>query len=166
MLDGGTAMALRLGHRSSIGFNSFSERTLHEAPVRKRLALLDDARLEQTEAKTCVERIAISGEKFGWPFRLRSAGNTKAKRRSGRLGGFFLDLPTTALKLILERGSQTRARYGRTIRRGMGACRWASRARALFGSHFSPAECLCACLLREWRLALFRCRCGHGADGG
>lgn len=103
MLDGGTAMALRLGHRGSIGFDSFSERTLHEAPLRKRLALLDHARLEQTEAKTCVGRIAIGGEKFGWPFRLRSAGNTKAKRRSGRLSGFSLDLPTTALKLMLER---------------------------------------------------------------
>ncbi len=51
-LYGGTAIALRLGHRQSIDFDFFTERPLDKAALRKTLELLESSEVIQDEAET------------------------------------------------------------------------------------------------------------------
>ena len=149
VLYGGTAIALRLGHRISVDFDFFSEKPLDRESIRRHFPFLADARLVQEERETLSYLV---GDREGQqPVKLSFFGGIDF----GRVGvpewtqdhvlrvASLRDLMATKLKVILQRAEakdyrdiQAMLQAGESLASGLGA------ARALFGNQFQPAESL------------------------
>ena len=144
VLYGGTALALRLGHRSSVDFDFFSSSPLDHDAV---LAIPFVARAEvlQREPTALTLSVVLNGE----PVKVSFFGDIDI----GRVGdpdqtddevlwvASILDLFGTKLKVLLQRVAARDyldlaaiLRTGTPLQDGLGA------ARALFGSEFPPIE--------------------------
>lgn len=149
VLYGGTAIALRLGHRISVDFDFFSEQPLDRKAVRARFPFLANARRIQEERDTLsflvgdregVQPVKVSffaGIDFG-----RVGVPTWTQDRVFQVAS-LADLMATKLKVILQRAEakdyrdiQAMLQAGENLAAGLGA------ARALFGNEFQPTECL------------------------
>jgi hypothetical protein len=62
VLYGGTALALRLGHRVSVDFDFFSDRRIDKATLRRRIPVLRDAVVLQSTMDTLTVSEASSSE--------------------------------------------------------------------------------------------------------
>ena len=144
VLYGGTALALRLGHRSSVDFDFFSSSPLDHDTV---LAIPFVARAEvlQREPTALTLSVVVNGE----PVKVSFFGDIGI----GRVGdpdqtddevlwvASLLDLFATKLKVLLQRVAARDyldlaaiLRTGTPLPDGLGA------ARALFGREFPPME--------------------------
>ncbi len=144
VLYGGTALALRLGHRSSVDFDFFSSAALdHDALFA--IPFVARAEVLQRDPTALTLSVAMNGE----PVKVSFFGNIDI----GRVGhpeqtedevlwvASLLDLFGTKLKVLLQ-GIAARdyldlaaiLRTGKPLQDGLGA------ARALFGSGFPPME--------------------------
>jgi hypothetical protein len=130
-LYGGTAIALRFGHRQSMDFDFFSHHRLDEKLLRRRLTILQHASVLQRQSETLVCAAPVGSEEI----RLAFFGGIKF----GRVGtpdvpsGKFsiaspLDLLATKLKTILQRVEakdyldiEVLLRSGLTVNRGISA---------------------------------------------
>lgn len=106
VLYGGTAIALRYGHRKSVDFDFFSDQPLGEKQLRAALPLLVDAPVLERAPRTLVVSISIGGK----PIKLSFFGGMKI----GRVGqpehlddgpwiAAPLDLLATKLKALHDR---------------------------------------------------------------
>ncbi len=145
-LYGGTALALRLGHRVSIDFDFFSERKLDRTAI-DRLVVLNGAGVFQDESDAFG---AVVGDDLGGIkislFGEISFGRVGVPERTadGNLEVASIDdLFATKLKVLLQRVEAkdyldivALLEHGASLERGLAA------ARALFGKAFQPAESL------------------------
>jgi hypothetical protein len=156
-LYGGTAIALRLGHRSSVDFDFFCDAPLDRGPLFRTMPFLEEARVLQDRPDTLTFLAAPDG---------RSSDTVKisffGSISFGRVGvpqwtsdgvaqiASPEDLLGTKLKVILQRveakdyiDTAAMLESGASLAFGLGA------ARALFGPAFQPSECLKALVYFE-----------------
>ncbi|MEQ8992097.1 MAG: nucleotidyl transferase AbiEii/AbiGii toxin family protein [Pseudomonadales bacterium] len=146
VLYGGTAIALRLGHRASVDFDYFTEHLLDIDSMLKTLAFLSAADVLQREPNT----LTVSVNRGG-PVKLSIFGDISF----GRIGtpdrtedgvavvASPIDLLATKLKVLLQRieikdylDIEALLRSGVDLAQGLGG------AAALYGNAFAPMECV------------------------
>ncbi len=156
-LYGGTAIALRLGHRASVDFDFFTERALDRSSLEELLPFLRTAQVLQ-ETPDTLTVLAFSDAADKRPVKLSFFGSITF----GRVGepqwtddgivqvASLEDLLATKVKVLLQRVEakdylDVAALLGNSVslERGLAA------ARSLFGPAFQPSECLKALVYFE-----------------
>jgi hypothetical protein len=150
VLYGGTAIALRLGHRQSVDFDFFTERRLVRRALNEQLPILRTATVLQ-EAPDTLTVLATAGGDSATTVKLSFFGGIDF----GRVGSpqwtddgvawvaSREDLLATKLKVILQRAeSRDYFDIATLLRAGVELPFGLASARALFGAAFQPAECL------------------------
>ena len=151
VLYGGTAIALRLGHRQSIDFDFFSDQPLDKSGIYKSMPILADATVIQDTPDSLGVLVPVNVAAATKYVKLSFFGNID----NGRVGepevtadGIMLvaalaDMMAHKLKVILQRieakdyrDLAAMLKYGIRLDEGLaGAC-------ALFGKTFQPSESL------------------------
>ena len=156
-LYGGTALALRLGHRTSVDFDFFSDAPLDRSALFATMPFLGTARVLQDRPDT-LTLLAAPGVETSDTVKVSFFGSITF----GRVGvpqwtsdhiaqlASSEDLLGTKLKVILQRieakdyiDTAAILESGTSLAFGLGA------ARALFGQAFQPSECLKALVYFE-----------------
>jgi hypothetical protein len=146
-LYGGTALALRLGHRSSVDFDFFSDLPIDRDKLYREIPFLQQGQVLQDEGDALTLSIPSKGEFVKVSF----YGNIGF----GRVGfpdftadnalevASLIDIFGTKLKVILQRAEAkdykdivALLKSGQNLESGLGA------AQALFGSQLQPSESL------------------------
>ncbi|MDO8722816.1 MAG: nucleotidyl transferase AbiEii/AbiGii toxin family protein [Syntrophales bacterium] len=151
VLYGGTAIALRLGHRQSIDFDFFSDQPLDKSMIYKMLPILADATVIQDTPDSLGLLVPIDVSAVTEYVKLSFFGNIDNGRVSKpemTADGVMVvaslpDMMAHKLKVILQRiqakdyrDIAAMLKYGMRLDEGMaGAC-------ALFGKTFQPSESL------------------------
>lgn len=150
VLYGGTAIALRLGHRSSVDFDFCSDQTLDREAIHAAFPFLTEATVLQDERNTL--SILVAPDDLGREYvKVSFFGGIGF----GRVGGPDLtadgilqvasldDLMATKVKVILQRAEAKDYRdIAEMIKAGVSLSRGLAAARKLFGSAFQPSESL------------------------
>ncbi len=106
VLYGGTALALRLGHRKSLDFDFFSGRPLDPGNLLEKVPYLKNARIVQSEANTLSVTVERRGTVklsfFGVP-RLQRAGEIGKVPVTGLRVASLLDLAGTKAAVVQRR---------------------------------------------------------------
>ena len=155
VLYGGTAIAMRLGHRQSIDFDFFHEAPLDRNHLNEVLPWLSRATVLQDGVDTFT---VVTGSSPGAGVKLSFFGHIDF----GRLGNPVLtddgvlltastaDLLATKLKVILQRVESKDYRdVAALVRKRVSLARGLAGARLLFGPAFQPGECLKALVYFE-----------------
>lgn len=150
VLYGGTAIALRLGHRTSVDFDFFTEQPLDRAAIRAALPFLADATVIQDGRDAW--SLLVPGEADGAPHVKVSFFGTIAFGRVGApertddgvlLVASLEDLLATKVKVVLQRAEAKDYRdVAAMLRAGAVLSAGLAAARVLFGPDFQPSESL------------------------
>lgn len=146
VLYGGTAVALRLGHRSSVDFDFFSDRALDVAALGKAFGFLRGATVLLQDANSLT--VLVEGKAPGETVKLSFFGGL----RIGRVGRPSMtddgvlevasldDLMATKLKVIMQRSEVKDYRdLAAMIVQGVDLGRGLSAASLLYGASFQPS---------------------------
>jgi len=142
VLYGGTAIALRLGHRTSLDFDFFSDAPLDRAALRRALGLLRTAEVLDESP----DGMTVSVDR-GEPVKLSLFGSIDFGRAgmpdrasgSGVVVASLLDLGATKLKVLLQRVEAKDYRdVAALLEAGVRLPEILGAARALFGPTFNP----------------------------
>src|SRR5688572_30433780 len=147
VLDGGTAIALRLGHRAWVDFDFFSDRALDRSALHAGLPQLSRSTLLQETTDTITALVPIGKAKVKLSF--------FAGLRIGRVGvpewtddevlqvASLNDLLATKLKVLLQRvEAKDYLDVAAILENGADLASGLAAARALYGVTFQPTECL------------------------
>lgn len=150
VLYGGTAIALRLGHRPSVDFDFFSDKALDRDRVRLAFPVLGQSTLLQDRGDTLSVLIPY-GDSDHSHVKLSFFGNIGF----GRVGepdvtddgvlqvASLEDLMATKVKVVLQRAEVKDYRdISAMVRAGVSLAAGLAAARELFGSNFQPSEAL------------------------
>jgi hypothetical protein len=142
VLYGGTALALRLGHRQSVDFDFFSNRTVDPEQLLSGLNLLRPARIIQSASQA----LTVAVERGG-PVKLSFFGGISI----GRVGtpeetpdgvlrvASLLDLAGTKAKVVLQRAeSKDYLDLLAIFKSGINLSQAMAAARALYGEQYNP----------------------------
>jgi hypothetical protein len=150
VLYGGTAIALRLGHRTSIDFDFFSSRSLDQRALTAALPFTRTATALQATPDTLTLLASDTGAAHGEVkisfFAMPGFGRIGQPERTD--DGVLrvaspVDLLATKLKTILQRAEAKDYRdIAALLRAGGDLATGLSAARTLFGSNFQPGEAL------------------------
>ncbi len=148
VLYGGTAIALRLGHRESVDFDFFSESSLDKRAARDISPLLERAGVLQDEPETLTLAVPMSGTAS--PLKISFFGGITFGRvgepdlaENGALVASPDDLMATKLKVMLERVEAKDYRdVAALVRAGVGLSKGLAAAALLFKPTFQPSESL------------------------
>ncbi len=144
VLYGGTAVALRLGHRQSADFDFFSSEPLRLDELKARLPLLRSASVLRQSSDTFIITVPLAGDELKLSFMAGLAFGRVG--RPDRLKGkpaiaSPLDLLATKLKALHDRieprdyiDIEALLRFGLSLGDGIAA------AMALFGSQLNPLD--------------------------
>jgi hypothetical protein len=156
-LYGGTAIALRLGHRASVAFDFFTERALDHASLEGALRFLKAAQVLQESLDTLTV-LASSDAADQRPVKLSFFGSITF----GRVGepqwtddgivqvASLEDLLATKVKVLLQRvEAKDYFDVATLLGNGVSLVRGLAAARSLFGPAFQPSECLKALVYFE-----------------
>ncbi len=157
VLYGGTAIALRLGHRTSVDFDFFTETHLSISDLRTEIAILRNALVLQEGPDTFSVFTSPEGD-GGEAVKVSFFGSIEF----GRVGtpewtsdgiaqvASCEDLLATKLKVLLQRvESKDYLDIKALLESGVALDRGLSAARALFGPAFQPSESLKALVYFE-----------------
>lgn len=149
VLYGGTAIALRLGHRVSVDFDFFSERQLQRAAIQNAIPFLVEATVIQDDRQTIVYRLpGLSGGNdvkisFFGQIRIGRVGSPDITEDGVAQVASLSDLMATKLKVILQRAEAkdyldvaAMLSASTSLQHGLAS------AKALFGENFQPSEAL------------------------
>lgn len=107
VLYGGTAVALYLGHRTSVDFDFFSSEALDKEQIRRSFSFMSNAKIIQDEVNTLVAVAAMpSGDvrvSFFGGIKIGRVNNPLKTRDSALIVASLDDLLATKLKTILDR---------------------------------------------------------------
>ena len=157
VLYGGTAIALRLGHRPSIDFDFFTDQPLDKDALRSALPIVERATVLQDRPETLTVLVAdeadpsqtiklsfFAGLDFG------RVGEPQMTDDGVLSVASLTDLFATKLKVIFDRieakdylDVAAMLTHGADLAHGLAA------ARVLFGTRFQPSECLKALVYFE-----------------
>jgi hypothetical protein len=150
VLYGGTAIALRLGHRASVDFDFFTEAPLDRDAIRAALPFLAGATVVQDQPEAWSLLVASTGGahshvkvSFFGTIGFGRVGQPEKTDDGALLVASLADLIATKVKVVLQRAEAkdyrdvaSLIRAGASLAAGLGA------ARALFGEGFQPSESL------------------------
>lgn len=149
-LYGGTALALRLGHRASVDFDFFSEKPLDREAVKAAFAFVAGSITLQDQGNTWV-MLAPAEDGAGQRVKLSFFGTIAFGRvaepdftADGVLRvASFDDLMATKLKVVLQRAEAKDYRdVAAMVDAGVSLAQGLASARLLFGPNFQPSESL------------------------
>lgn len=156
VLYGGTAIALRLGHRVSVDFDFFTDRALDRARLQSALGFMAHATVLQDQMDTL--SVSVPADNEDAPVRISFFANIGF----GRVGepersedGVLQiaspeDLLATKLKVLLQRIEAKDYRdVAALLASGVGLERGLAAAKCLFGQAFQPSESLKALVYFE-----------------
>ena len=150
VLYGGTAIALRLGHRASVDFDFFSEKPLDRESIREAFPFMAQSIVLQDERNAlsvlvpCVdaERTHIKVSFFG-TIGFGRVGEPQMTEDGVLRVASLDDLMATKVKVVLQRAEAKDYRdIAEMIRAGVSLPRGLATARELFGPSFQPSESL------------------------
>jgi hypothetical protein len=148
-LYGGTALALRFGHRRSLDFDFFTERTLDRKALETTLPWVRSGTVLRAEPDTHVLLVAVPRSRrevkvsFFGGLRIGRIGTPDLTDDGGILVASVRDLLATKLKALFDRVEpKDYLDIVEVLSRGGDLLQGLSDAGALFGKSFSPAECL------------------------
>lgn len=165
-LYGGTALALRFGHRQSIDFDFFSDRLLDRILLES-LPWIGDATVLQDEPGTYVvlavppkSRAGVKVSFFGG-LKIGRVGVPERSSDGVILAASIRDLLATKLKALFDRVEpKDYLDVAEILGNGGSLLQGLSDAITLFGKSFSPAECLrILCWFNEPELVSLPDRC-------
>jgi hypothetical protein len=146
VLYGGTAIALRCGHRASIDFDFFTDQPLNQATILQELRESGMAfRVVQDEKNslTMVTEPANVRLSFFGGLGMGRVGVPELTEDGIVLVASSLDLLGTKLKVIMQRAeSKDYSDIAQLLGAGPSLIQGLGAARSLYGSAFAPAECL------------------------
>ena len=166
-LYGGTALALRYGHRQSVDFDFFSDRPLDRNGLEISLPWVTDTTPLRSDPKTLVvlaspprsrRKVKVSffgGLAFG------RVGEPELTDDGVVLAASVRDLMATKLKVLFDRVEpRDYLDIVALLKNKVSLSQGLADARALFGNPFSPAECMrILCWFDEPELASLPDRC-------
>jgi Nucleotidyl transferase AbiEii toxin, Type IV TA system len=150
VLYGGTAVALRLGHRTSVDFDFFTDVSVNEKMIFTAMAFLQEAEIIQDEAETLTflwapadaPNMAVKLSFFGG----LNFGRVSApdRTRDGVLSVASLDdMMASKLKVVQQRASsKDYLDIAAMVNAGVSLAKGLAGARALYGKAFQPSESL------------------------
>jgi hypothetical protein len=149
-LYGGTAIALRLGHRDSVDFDFFSEKPLDREAIKAACPFMARSTTLQDQGHTWVVLVPV-GPSRGEHVKVSFFGTIAF----GRVGepdftddgvvqvASFDDLMATKVKVVLQRAEAKDYRdVAAMVNAGVDLSRGLASARLLFGPNFQPSESL------------------------
>jgi hypothetical protein len=147
-LYGGTAIALRLGHRASVDFDFFSEMPLDRPAIEAAFPFVAQSEMLQDRENTWVmlascgnfgqERVKVS---FFGTIAFGRVGETDFTEDGVLRVASLDDLMATKVKVILQRAEAKDYRdVAAMIDAGVDLSRGLASARLLFGPNFQPSE--------------------------
>ncbi len=154
VLYGGTAIALRLGHRISVDFDFFSEAPLDYDALHSTFPFLSDSLVVQQQPNTFTVLVPKSNQtvklSFFGPVRFGRTGTPQVTVDGVMQIASLDDLMATKLKVILQRVEAkdyidiaAMFRAGVSLEKGLAA------AQMMFEPTFQPSECLKALVYFE-----------------
>ncbi len=150
VLYGGTAIALRLGHRPSVDFDFFSEKRFHRDAIYTALPFMAQATVLQ-DLPNVVSVLVPYGDSEHSHVKVSFFGMIDGGRvgepdmtEDGILQVASLDdLMATKVKVILQRAESKDYRdIAEMIKAGVSLAKGLAAAREIFGLHFQPSESL------------------------
>lgn len=156
-LYGGTVIALRLGHRTSVDFDFFTERQLQRSAVLERLPFVRNAEVLQDTPDTFTVLVTHNGSNDP-PVKVSFFGSIafgRVAEPQWTEDGIVQvascdDLLATKVKVLLQRvEAKDYLDVAALLHSGVPLERGLAAARALFGPAFQPSECLKALVYFE-----------------
>jgi len=156
VLYGGTATALRLGHRASVDFDFFSDGTLNRSALHKALPLLLRSTILQDTPDTITALAPVGKGKvkvsFFAPLRIGRVGMPDWTDDGVLQVASIDDLFATKLKVLLQRvEAKDYLDVAAMLENGANLAAGLAAARTLYGETFQPNECLKALVYFEGR---------------
>lgn len=148
VLYGGTAIALRLGHRISVDFDFFHEQPLDRSALHAACAFLESAHVlqDRPDALSVLVRAPEGGEvklSLLGPIRFGRVGTPQPTRDGMANVASVDDLMATKLKVILQRAEvKDYIDIAAMLAASVDLARGLAAAKALFGVTFQPSESL------------------------
>jgi Nucleotidyl transferase AbiEii toxin, Type IV TA system/Propeptide_C25 len=150
VLYGGTAVALRLGHRTSIDFDFFTDVSIHHKKLNDAMPFLEEAEIIQDERETLsflanvpddpqafVKLSFFGGLNFG------RVGTPEMTADDILLVAALDDMMAAKLKVVQQRASsKDYVDIAAMIRAGVSLAKGLASARMLYGKNFQPSESL------------------------
>lgn len=149
-LYGGTAIALRLGHRNSVDFDFFSEKPLDRELIRAAFPFVEQATSRKDDRNSWVldvpyadaQRDSVQVAFFG-TLAFGRVGEPDFTNDGVLLVASLDDLMTTKVKVILQRAEAKDYRdIAAMINVGVSLARGLASARLFYGPNFQPSESL------------------------
>jgi hypothetical protein len=142
VLYGGTALALRLGHRVSEDFDFFSQNELLPDELERRIPFLAGSVRLQSSPNTLVSRVEREGPvrvSFFGGLSLRRVQDPEPAEGTGVLVASLLDLAATKVKVVQDRAeAKDYLDISRILEQGIGLGSALGAALAVYGSSFNP----------------------------
>lgn len=142
VLYGGTALALRLGHRASEDFDFFSNEAFLPAELEARVPFLAGAERLQASPNTLVSRVDRGGPvkvSFFGGLPLRRVADPEPAEENGVLVASLLDLAATKVKVVQDRAeAKDYLDVSRLLEEGIELSEALGSAQAVYGSIFNP----------------------------
>lgn len=147
VLYGGTAIALRLGHRVSVDFDFFHELPLDRQRLYERCKFLGSATVLQDQANGLTVLVPVEGAyvkvSFLAPVRFGRVGHPQFTTDRVLVVASTEDLMATKLKVILQRAEAKDYRdIAAMVHAGASVASGLAAASALYGVNFQPSESL------------------------
>jgi len=158
VLYGGTAIALRIGHRASVVFDFFSDRPLSKDELRHSFSLLQKSTVIQDSLNTLTVLAPCGGGAGGGHVKVSFFGGIGFGRvgepEQTEDGTLFVasldDLMATKVKVILDRiEAKDYIDIAAMINAGVALARGLAAAREMYGRNFQPSESLKAMVYFE-----------------
>lgn len=149
-LYGGTAIALRLGHRDSVDFDFFSEKPLDRDAIKAAFPFMAQAQTLQDQGNTWValvhsgnpEEKCVKVSFFG-AIAFGRVGEPDFTDDGVLLVASFDDLMATKVKVVLQRAeAKDYSDVAAMVNAGVSLSRGLASARRLYGPNFQPSESL------------------------
>lgn len=146
VLHGGTAIALRLGHRESVDFDYFTHRPLDRAALLAAFPQFASATIIQDEPNSLTGMIPGSGGEvkisFFGTIRFGRVGEPQTTDDGVAVVASLLDLLAQKLKTVMQRiEAKDYQDIAALLRAGVSLDAGMAGAMALYGGQFSPLEC-------------------------
>jgi len=146
VLYGGTAIALRCGHRASIDFDFFTDQPLNQSTILQELPKSGMAFHLVQDEKNSLTVVTEPGDvrlSFFGGLGMGRVGTPTLTEDGVLLVASTLDLLGTKLKVIMQRAeSKDYSDIAQLLGAGPSLIQGLGAARSLYGSAFAPAECL------------------------
>jgi hypothetical protein len=142
VLYGGTALALRLGHRASEDFDFFSNQEFQPDELERRVPFLRDSVRLQSSPNTLISTVDRNGPvkvSFFWGLQIRRVQNPEPAEGPGISVASLLDLAATKVKAVQDRAeAKDYIDVSRLLEEGIDIRDALGAAVAVYGSAFNP----------------------------